>query len=75
LEKIVKSTKPRGGGGTRITCVNKYMADNLINAQAVIVLTDGYLGGQWGQWQVPVLWCIVGDASVSPPGRVVNIKI
>jgi predicted metal-dependent peptidase len=75
LEKIARSTKPRGGGGTRITCVNKYMTDNLINAQAVIVLTDGYLGGRWGEWQVPVLWCIVGDASVSPPGRVVNIKI
>jgi predicted metal-dependent peptidase len=75
LEKIAKSTKPRGGGGTSIKCVNKYMADNLINAQAVIVLTDGYLGGQWGQWQLPVLWCIAGGASVSPPGRVVNINI
>jgi len=75
LEKIAESTKPKGGGGTSITCVNKYMADNLINAQAVIVLTDGYLGGRWGQWQVPVLWCISGGASVSPPGHVVNINI
>ena len=75
VEKIVQTTKPKGGGGTNITCVNKYMTENVINAQAVIVLTDGYLGGQWGQWQLPVLWCVVGDAQVSPPGRVVNIKI
>jgi hypothetical protein len=51
------------------------MTENVVNAQAVIVLTDGYLSGQWGQWQLPVLWCVVGDAQVSPPGRVVNIKI
>jgi predicted metal-dependent peptidase len=75
VEKIVSTTKPKGGGGTSITCVNKYMAENVVNAQAVIVLTDGYLGGQWGQWQLPVLWCVVGGAQVSPPGRVVNIKI
>jgi predicted metal-dependent peptidase len=75
VEKIASTTKPKGGGGTNITCVNKYMTENVVNAQAVIVLTDGYLGGQWGQWQLPVLWCVVGGAQVSPPGRVVNIKI
>jgi hypothetical protein len=37
-----------------------------IKAQAVIVLTDGYLGGTWGTWSLPVLWCIVGNKGATP---------
>jgi hypothetical protein len=37
------STKPKGGGGTDVRCVPQYIQDEQIKAQAVIVLTDGYL--------------------------------
>jgi predicted metal-dependent peptidase len=75
LDDLVKSTKPAGGGGTRIDCVPKYMAEYGIKPQAVIVLTDGYLGGNWGQWACPVLWCLLDNDRAKPDvGKHVNIK-
>lgn len=66
LDKLIASTKPAGGGGTHVECVPKYMQDNQIKPECVIVLTDGYLGGSWGQWSVPVLWCIAHNKSAKP---------
>jgi predicted metal-dependent peptidase len=66
IADITKSTKPAGGGGTDVACVTKYITDNNLTPQAVVVLTDGYLGGKWGEWTVPVLWCIVGNNSATP---------
>jgi predicted metal-dependent peptidase len=75
LDDLVKSTKPAGGGGTRIECVPKYMAEYGIKPQAVIVLTDGYLGGNWGQWACPVLWCLLDNDRAKPDvGKHVNIQ-
>ena len=75
LDNLVKSTKPAGGGGTRVDCVPKYMAEHGIKPQAVIVLTDGYLGGNWGQWACPVLWCLLDNDRAKPDvGKHVNIK-
>ena len=66
LDKMIDSTKPAGGGGTDVTCVPKYMQDNQIKPECVIVLTDGYLGSGWGQWSAPVLWCIAHNKSAKP---------
>jgi predicted metal-dependent peptidase len=66
IQNLVKSTKPAGGGGTDVTCVSKYLTEHAIKPQAVIVLTDGYLGGKWGTWIMPVLWCIVGNETATP---------
>lgn len=75
VENIVNSTKPKGGGGTTVTCVPEYMTEHAIKPQAVIVLTDGYLGGDWGTWNVPVLWCIVGgNNTVAPVGKTVHVE-
>jgi predicted metal-dependent peptidase len=78
IANITKSTKPAGGGGTTVDCVPKYLTENQIKPQAVVVLTDGYLGGKWGtaeQWCVPVLWCIVGDNTDTPTyGACVRVK-
>lgn len=74
VRNIVQSTKPAGGGGTLVSCVNKYMTEHNINPQAVVVLTDGYLGSDWGSWTVPVLWCIVGSTKVAPVGVTVHVK-
>ncbi len=75
LDDLVKSTKPAGGGGTSVECVPKYMAEHGIKPQAVIVLTDGYLGGSWGQWSCPVLWCLLDNERAKPDvGKYVNIQ-
>lgn len=75
LDDIVKSTKPAGGGGTMVECVPEYMREKQIKPQAVIVLTDGYLGGSWGTWHAPVLWCVLDNKSARPDvGKVVHIE-
>lgn len=66
LENILRSTKPAGGGGTCVLCVPKYMDENNIKPQAVVVLTDGYLGSSWGTWTVPVMWCILNNKKAKP---------
>jgi predicted metal-dependent peptidase len=71
---IATSTKPEGGGGTDVACVPLYMAEHGIKPECVVVLTDGYLGGSWGNWNSPVLWCIKDNPSASPEvGTVVYV--
>ena len=65
IETMVESMKPRSTGGTRISCLTEYMKEKKVEAQAVVVLTDGYLGGDWGKWDKPVLWLITSDNSSS----------
>ena len=74
-DNIVQSTKPKGGGGTDVRCVPQYIQDNQIKAQAVIVLTDGYLYGGWGEWHHPVLWTVLDNKNAQPDvGKTVHIK-
>lgn len=74
LDDLVKTTKPKGGGGTNVECVTEYLTAEGIKPQAAIVLTDGYLGGSWGSWACPVLWCILDNKSAKPDtGKYVNI--
>ena len=75
VENITQSTKPAGGGGTTVECVPEYMTEHSIKPQAVVVLTDGYLGGSWGTWTVPVLWCIQGNKNaVADCGKTIHIE-
>lgn len=75
VQNIVNSTKPAGGGGTNVECVPRHITTEGIKPQAAIVLTDGYLGGSWGQWPCPVLWCIVGNKSaVASVGKTVHVE-
>jgi predicted metal-dependent peptidase len=75
LDNIMTSTKPKGGGGTAVECVPKFMAENDIRPQAVIVLTDGHLGGSWGAWLCPVLWCILDNNGARPDnGTAIHIE-
>ena len=76
LEQLTQTTKPAGGGGTMVQCVPDYIQKNNINAQAVIVLTDGYLGGDWGAWTMPLLWGILDNKSARPTiGKTLHIKL
>jgi len=75
LDDLVKSTKPAGGGGTSVECVPEYITAKGIKPQAVVVITDGYLAGSWGQWSCPVLWVIIDNKSAKPDvGVAVHVK-
>jgi predicted metal-dependent peptidase len=75
ISSLSTSTKPKGGGGTVVSCVHKHIEEKGIKPAAVLVLTDGYLGGNWGTWGHPPLWCIVNNTNAKPTnGKVVHIK-
>ena len=64
-------TKYIGGGGTSPSCVPKYLEENNIKPECVVMLTDGYVDG-WGEWDCPVIWAMTTDV-IAPTG--VSIKI
>jgi predicted metal-dependent peptidase len=75
LETIQTDTKPKGGGGTDVECVPPFMEANNITPECVVVFTDGYLGGDWGNWACPVLWVIIDNKSAVPTsGTVLHVK-
>jgi len=66
-DRMKASTKPKGGGGTSPSCITAYLKDKNIVPECAIVLTDGYVGGDWGgHWTSPVLWAIVGGCKDVP---------
>lgn len=78
LKGIVTRTTPSGGGGTNPDCVPKFMQDQKLKPDALVVLTDGYMHsnpGAWASLTAPTLWCVIGNTDYIPPkGQIVNIK-
>ena len=77
VPNIVSATRPKGGGGTSPSCVSEYLKEKKIEPECVILLTDGYVGDDWGtEWVAPTLWCIVNgpDGIVAPNGKTIHIK-
>lgn len=75
VANVAQLSQPKGGGGTDVTCVPVYMREHEITPQCAIVLTDGYLGGGWGDWPCPVLWIIFDNASATPTtGTAIHIN-
>jgi predicted metal-dependent peptidase len=76
VPNIVSSTRPKDGGGTSPSCVSEYLKEKNIKPECVIILTDGYVGDDWGRdWTAPLLWCVVGgNTDVAPNGKTVHIK-
>ena len=71
---LVQSTKPAGGGGTRVGCVNEYIKDKRIQPEAIIILTDGYVEEDFGgNWEYPTLWAITSKHITSPHGKTIHI--
>jgi predicted metal-dependent peptidase len=71
---LFQSTKPAGGGGTHVGCVNQYIKDKRIQPEAIIILTDGYVEDDFGgNWEYPTLWAITTKHITSPHGKTIHI--
>ena len=71
---LVQTTKPAGGGGTHVGCVNQYIKDKRIQPEAIIILTDGYVEDDFGgNWDYPTLWAITTKHITSPHGKTIHI--
>jgi len=73
---LAKMLKPVGGGGTRVGCVSDHIVKERINADCVIVFTDGYVESSF-LWDVipPTLWMVTENTSFHPPvGKKVMIN-
>jgi predicted metal-dependent peptidase len=75
VSNIVSSTQPKGGGGTDPTSMMRYMKEKNIKPEAIIMLTDGYIGDWGNEWEAPMLWTICGgNDAYAPNGKTIHIK-
>jgi len=72
-DSILTSTKPAGGGGTCVLDMAK-IVHGMQDVVAVVQVTDGYLGNDFGQWNVPTLWCITSNI-VSTVGKTIRLEV
>jgi predicted metal-dependent peptidase len=73
-DNIKDILKPQGGGGTMVSCVSEYLNKQRLEAEAIIVFTDGYLESEI-TWNVkcPTLWLVTQNSSfTAPSGKVVK---
>jgi predicted metal-dependent peptidase len=67
VDQLLASTKPVGGGGTHLPCVTDYLAEHGIRPNVAVIFTDGYVGGDWGNWNCATIWGIIGNKSCKAP--------
>jgi predicted metal-dependent peptidase len=70
----IQDLKPKGGGGTDGSVLFKYLEEKRIRPDAIVQLTDGYVG-DWGSTQVPTLWGITTHGISAPFGTSVHIEV
>jgi predicted metal-dependent peptidase len=57
-----------GGGGTDFMCMYHFMRDNEIEPKRLVVFTDGYPYGSWGEPDyADTVWILHGTTSIVPP--------
>lgn len=65
---LIENYTPQGGGGTDFDAIFKYLKDNAIEPKRLIVFTDGYPCGSWGDENYcDTTWIIHGDKDPHPP--------
>jgi len=58
----------QGGGGTDFDCMFKYLKDNEIEPKRLVVFTDGYPFGSWGDENyADTVWILHGTTTIEPP--------
>ena len=73
-DNLVSLMEPKGGGGTVMGSVSRYMEDNNIDAELVLVLTDGYIEHD-PQWdiQTPTVCVTTDRENFRAPGRIIKM--
>ena len=57
-----------GGGGTDFDCIFRYLKDNEIEPKRLVVFTDGYPFGSWGDENyADTVWILHGTTTIEPP--------
>jgi predicted metal-dependent peptidase len=60
--------EPMGGGGTDFDCIFTYLKSRSVEAKRLVVFTDGYPFGSWGDPDYcDTTWIIHGDRNPNPP--------
>lgn len=73
-QRLKGTTKPSGGGGTTVGCLNKYIRDEKLKPETTIIFTDGYVENDWGGvWPCPTLWVVTSDKK-SPHGKTIKYE-
>jgi predicted metal-dependent peptidase len=58
----------KGGGGTDFDCIFSYLKEEQIEPKRLVVFTDGYPFGSWGDENyADTVWIIHGNTTVVPP--------
>ena len=70
-QDIAKLLKPQGGGGTDVQCVADYITDKRINAEGILVFTDGWFNKP--QWNISskTLWLVTNTEEYLPSTGIV----
>jgi predicted metal-dependent peptidase len=74
-ESLLYMLKPQGGGGTEPSCVSEYLIKNRVEADCMVVLTDGFFFGtpKWDT-KIPTLWAVTHNKNFKPvSGQYINI--
>lgn len=66
--ELIEEYEPMGGGGTDFDCIFDYLRKNAISPNRLVVFTDGYPCGSWGDKDYcDTTWIIHGDPDPNPP--------
>ena len=70
------STKPRGGGGTDPSYMERYIKEQDIKADCIIMFTDGHVPNWGSDWNgAPILWVITGGGTMTAStGKTIHIN-
>lgn len=67
LDSII-DYEPAGGGGTDFTAIYQYLKEEDIQPRRLVVFTDGYPFGSWGDEEYcDVTWILHGTTTIVPP--------
>jgi predicted metal-dependent peptidase len=67
VDTLAKSTKPRHGGGTSVSCVHKWVTESKIKPAMLVIFTDGYIDDWPPSWPCPVFAVVTTDQHVPIP--------
>lgn len=74
-DKMASIMKPKGGGGTTVSCVARHIREKKYKPKATIMLTDGYIEANYEVPAGNVLWGVVGNTSFRPlRGKLLQIQ-